>query len=523
MRLTRVLALIVMGGCVGDSSVTTDGGADATTDAAADVVGTDTGPADAGKEAEAGPQACMFPEAGVGASGTLDPGFTAQFYSNIYNTQNLTIDGSGRIYVVGWDNHGSGLCGFTNVMSGFSGAYVERFTNNGAIDTSYGTSGHYCLVVPAYPNGATVFSVAAADPDGSVVTAGFVRDVCVAPNCSGTTSGTKAIVVRLTPAGVLDTGFNSGGTTPGLLVVDAIPGDRSAAYALSLDTGYSPAKIVMGGFNNTYFGGNPSKGWVTRLNHDGSLDTIGFAAAPIVDTAAAYFGLGVVNHDIYVTGQLGPTGGVYTSQYGAVRKILGSGSGKGTFDTTFGGGNPVQVPFGPGTYATGEAVVAIPGGVAVGGWADDNPTNDAGDPHSYQTVLTGIGPDGGVVSSFGTQGSTALSYDGGPAYFSTGYQFSMMNLDCAQNAVIGASITVNSSLDSGGAGESLVETAIARMRPTGALDTTFGASGYALVGANFNSSAVTAAVEDPLTGGLVIVLRKRGGNDGQLGLVRFLR
>jgi hypothetical protein len=313
---------------------------------------------------------------------------------------------------------------------------------------------------------------------------------------------------------MLDTTFNTTGPgAPGVLLLDAIPGDRSAAHTLAIDTGYNPAKIVIVGGNNTYFGGNATKGWVTRLNHDGTQDAITFGSSPVVDTTVgnAYFGVAVVNHDIFVTGANGPgDGGVSTTQSAIVRKVIGSGTSSGSFDSTFGGGNPVLVPLGTGTGGVGEGVVRIgaTGSVAVGGF---------GNGATGQSAITSITSSGIVDPMFGTSGTTTLSFGGQPVYFSNGYQFGMLTTDCEKRMLVSATLIAD-------AGANLDEALVARLLTSGGLDTSFGQGGFAPVGSSFNSSASSLAVEDPVSGGIVTVLRRRGGGlDGQVGLLRFYR
>jgi uncharacterized delta-60 repeat protein len=510
MRSSSSYAKLVLSGfvasaglarCVGSDNTIVDSGADTSiSDATSDMNTT----SDASSDADAAVQTCIFPEAG--APGTLDLAFQAQFYPTVYNGHGLAVDSVGGIYVVGYDSPQSGLgpdgplCGSVAATV----AYAVKMTNSGALDTTFGTNGHLCV-----PNGTinsapttNLFQAVAADPDGTVVAAGFATDFSKNTN----DIDTQAFIARITSTGQLQTTFGSGGT----LTYNAVANDRSAIFAVALDKSVSPAKIVVAGSNQYFYGSTAlNKGWVMRFSDGGTADITFNGGSPVIDTSVnGYFGVAVVDSAIFVTGS---TGANQNQQTAVVRKLTSTG----VWDPSFNGGSPAQVPLGASNAGQGESVAPLGTGVAVAGPSNLDSYN--GGP----VAVAGITSTGTVSSSFGTSGTTDLSYDGGPLVFSTTYQLGMMSPDCEGRLLFATAFVANPALDSGG-GENLTEMAVARVLTTGALDTAFGTQGVGLA-MGFNSSPGSLAVEDPKTGGVVVVLRRRAGMDGQVGLVRLNR
>jgi uncharacterized delta-60 repeat protein len=501
------LSVAALTSCVGDSGDTTAQSQDAgpsdasmdTTTATADGGGssdaqsTDAGTSTDGSVADADASRCVFP-AGA-AAGTLDPNFQAQFYPNMWNGTSVSVDSSGSIYVVGWDPPTNGNCS----VAGQTTAYAAKMKNTGEVDQSFGTNGHLC--VNADTAQSNDLQASAIDPDGTLVATGFEYS-----QSDASATSAQTLIVRITPQGAFDNGFGTGGR----VLFHGIPGGGSVAYALALDTSVSPAKIVVAGANFYLFGPNPpATSWVMRFNHNGTPD-IGFNGGnPVVDTAVVngYFGVTVVNGAIYVAGGAGTT---YTMQKAAVRRLKNDGS----FDSAFGGGNPVLVPLGPNDDGQGDGVVPLPsGGVAVAGSSIAHP--DLGGT----LTVGGITSTGASMSTFGDAGATGLTLNGQGLIYSYAYQFGAMSADCEGRLLLSTTAILDASP---GPPETYNEAAIARVLPNGALDTTFGTGGFGLAN-GFNSSSASAPVEDPKTGGILVILRRRGGQDAQVGLIRLAR
>jgi uncharacterized delta-60 repeat protein len=234
----------------------------------------------------------------LAADGDVDLTFNATGFNTIDFGGNdlgrdVALDGQGRSVVVGSDGLGGGFPDFA----------VARFLTSGQPDPSFDTDGKLSLTF-----GASDFAQAVAiQPDGKIVVAGYTstgNDVAVARfNDDGTldsafndiaspdttngdgrlrfsiSAGTDqaldvkldssnrivisglngtdadAAVARITPAGVLDASFNSGGGQPGVYTVpfsgssvaNALGiqsnGDIIAVGTLSLSTAYAVARI----------------------------------------------------------------------------------------------------------------------------------------------------------------------------------------------------------------------------------------------------------------------------------------
>ena len=464
--------------CVGDTPVVQDSGVDAAPDSGVDAAPDVTLP-DSSTDADAAASKCVFPEAG--APGTLDLTFQAQFYPGLTHGQGAAFDSAGAIYVGGWDQ--GTTC---NPPQGSAYAYFAKMTNSGALDTNFGSGGHLCVHPTTL---STEFNALAADPDGTVLAAGFSSDL------STSAANTHALVARVTSAGQLVSSFGASGT----LSFDAFSGDRTVADAVALDTSVSPAKIVVAGSNIYYFAATPSKAWVMRFGHDGSPDLTFNGGQPVVDTTSfGFYGVTVVNGSIFVTGGAGNP----SQPTAIVRKLTPAGA----WDSSFGGGNAVPVPLGANNSGMGEGVVALGTGVAIAG------PKTAGVAYGDPAAVAAISATGAVSSGFGTGGSVDTAYAGQPLLFETLYQFGAISSDCEGRLLVSTALHSD-------AGASY-EVAVTRLLTTGAMDTTFGASGIALA-SGFNAHAATNPVEDPKTGGVLVLIRDP--TTANLGLIRFNR
>jgi uncharacterized delta-60 repeat protein len=138
---------------------------------------------------------------------------------------------------------------------------VARFSANGDIDTSFGTSGSTLTPVSTDTD---IGTAVALQPDGKIVLVGRCREATLFPSF-------RACAARYTTTGALDVSFGSGGKW-------SIPTDNTAAAALALQ---GDGKIVMAGEC-----GNPVAFCVIRLTASGSLDST-FGSSGLTTTAVA--------------------------------------------------------------------------------------------------------------------------------------------------------------------------------------------------------------------------------------------
>ena len=195
------------------------------------------------------------PDAGFGTNGVVSydatlqvndiPGFPLPIALARFD---LALLADGSVVVVG-DDHGRT---FTAV----------RLTPAGAVDPTFGVNGLFTYAKPAadFSSRAAVTGVVAA-PDGGV----FLLGSKLTTGPLGLTIDAP-LLLKLTPAGVLDTAFDGDG-------VRAVP---VADYSAGLDLAAQPdgkLLVATSRFNSGFSGLAPGSVEVLRLNADGSLDT----------------------------------------------------------------------------------------------------------------------------------------------------------------------------------------------------------------------------------------------------------
>ena len=183
----------------------------------------------------------------------------------------VAIDSLGRIVVVGSTNNGQS----TSVL-------VIRLTPNGELDQTFNaastTPGIFTYsVVQNNITSNIAASAVALNPDDSILVGGTVNGIYN----SNSVVSSNFFILKLTPAGIVDTSFNpqtstSQSTTPGF-VQQTFQSLFSQAFAMTLDANLN---IVIAGSSQQFFGGsNTSTGGaltlfaLARFAPDGVLDT----------------------------------------------------------------------------------------------------------------------------------------------------------------------------------------------------------------------------------------------------------
>ena len=131
-------------------------------------------------------------------------------------------------------------------VTGYQG-YVAHFTSNGALDTSFASSGFY------YPASTDHFESIAVDRDGK-------------PVVVGRSYNSLAEVMRLTTAGQIDPTFNSGGPFEQQIGAGSPPND--SAWSVTFD---NTGRIYVGALAGT--GGLGGYFAIVRLTANGLIDT----------------------------------------------------------------------------------------------------------------------------------------------------------------------------------------------------------------------------------------------------------
>ncbi|MFT4050175.1 MAG: hypothetical protein QM648_10125 [Solirubrobacterales bacterium] len=206
---------------------------------------------------------------------------------------------------------------------------VQRFNADGSTDTSFGDGG---LATAEIPTGFAINVVAGVgvQPDGSVVVGARVYPT------PATTPGVFA-VIRFTPSGQLDTGFDGDSAGNGILMLTVGPPGPPNPSEVLRDLIVEPSgKIVMAGDSEYSGHANLSVG---RLNPDGTWDTSfsgdGKFSQVFTTTDLDFWSIADVPGDggYAIGGRLLPGSGPTITQPTVVRI-----KEDGTLDTSFTGG-----------------------------------------------------------------------------------------------------------------------------------------------------------------------------------------
>jgi uncharacterized delta-60 repeat protein len=311
---------------------------------------------------------------------------------------------------------------------------------SGALDPTFGTDGQ---VTTAFQDGARANAVVL-QPDGKIIAAGT----------SGPTSSTGFALARYNPDGSLDTSFGSGGK-----VTTAI-GSLSEAAALALQP---DGKIVAAG--SSYDASHSAAlddFALARYNPDGSLDT-SFGSGGKVTTPIG------TSSDEAQTVALQPNGKIVVAGYSWVDTgnevtdytiiALVRYNADGSLDASFGSGGKVTTRIGP-DLAHADAVAVQPDGkIVVAGESSLGTT--------YHFTLVRYAPDGSLDQTFGTGGEVITVIPGSDYSWAKALVLQpdgkILAIGWAER--IGAPTCCDGRF------------ALARYKPDGSLDTSFGAGG----------------------------------------------
>jgi len=331
----------------------------------------------------------------------------------------MAVQSDGKLVVVGYGNTGS--------STDFE---LVRYLRDGAIDTTFGSSGK---VTTAVSSGSDVANAVAIQADGKIVVAGSVD---VAPK------GKSFAVVRYNADGSLDTTFGSGG-----MVTTSFGSDADEAFAVVVQP---DGKIVLGGHyrhateglnfalaryeaNGTLDFGFGVNGLASTPVRTGNardsiyamaLQTIGGETKIVAVGGEGDFVLTRFNANGTVDGTFRPNQSLYSefgTVIGAARAVqVSPDSGKiivvghadndlamlqlnadGTNDTTFGAGGAVITKVNATNWDSATAVVRqADGKLVVGGWAN------TGNSSSADFVVARYTSSGALDTTFGSAGLT---------------------------------------------------------------------------------------------------------------------
>lgn len=278
-----------------------------------------------------------FALARYNANGTLDTTFgnkgkvTTAFSGNS-RIQSMVVDGSGRILVAGVSSGGISSGSLT----------LARYTANGALDTTFGSSGKVITTLQVQGDQMQM----ALQTDGRIV---------VASSQSGPTTGsTQFVTARFNSNGTLDTTFGTGG------VVTTHVGSDDNSGGVTID---GSGRILVAGWETGLDpdGVQRNGEYLLRYNPNGTLDA-GFGTAGVVYLVnpSGLFDVRVAGVAVQADGQI-VTGGVFDDPAGQYSQISALRvSTTGSLDSGYGTGGWASTPVG--VYGPARALALEPDG-----------------------------------------------------------------------------------------------------------------------------------------------------------------
>ncbi len=345
-------------------------------------------------------------------------------------------------------------------------AAVVRLTEAGALDASFGTGGAVRIPFDGPRAGFTSLAVL---PGGAIVAAGLAQD--------DDDTAIGAVLVRLTPAGVLDPSFGTAG------VVREAP----AAASAFLDLAVQPdgRLVAIGQFEQD--GNGDSRFVAVRYLADGSRDDAFGAGGRAAPAAVAASGDALAldaQGRIIVTGSADTGANVFESEIRTARLTPA-----GALDATFGTGGIVAAVL-PAAFNIASAVVVDAQGRATVGGAALSLTTGAA-----SVVLLRYTASGAPDATFGTAGIVRTSTFGQVAI-----AFDLA-LQADGKLLVGGAAGTNDSANF----------LLARYTAAGALDPAFGAGGRTLLDLGDTDAALALAFEP---NGRVVLAGQTGNADG---------
>ena len=309
----------------------------------------------------------------------------------------------------------------------------------GALDPTFGGGGWSSAGFPSSAAGIAV------QPDGKIVVA-------------GPTASHDFGVARITPAGVYDDSFGSGGQAS---VHFALGVGNARALALQPD-----GKIVVAGEyvdNETH----SSHLAVARLNPDGSLDTTFGASGKALPDFRGWPYSGAFAVAVEADGKI-VAGGYVSDQEGSIQFVVARLTSSGQLDTSFGG--------------LGWSSAGFPSEVLSLAVQPDGKIVIAGNSVHDEFAVARITAGGVYDDSFGSGGQVTVGFPGnqGDAVF----PHSLALQTDGKIVVAGTTYASNVSQQAD----------VARLNPDGGLDSTFGENGVSWYNLGAGDDAASVAV-----------------------------
>lgn len=419
---------------------------------------------------------------------------------------------------------------------------IARFNSDGTIDSSFAQIGRISFTIGSISSGVSDICL---QSNGNIV-------VCGVAHISNTITTTKFGVARLTPSGILDNSFDGDGTaiiavtggtveSPACVAVQSDgsiavagysypgPGVRSLSIAKltnsgALETGFDSDGIIVDNFSNNAFasdiviqadnkilvGGSRYLGtefvsYLIRYNTNGtkdaSFDTDGILDMPF--PTAGSFGSSylkeiiLANNSIYCMHDVGNLPG--NNGFAITKNTM-----TGTFDNSLNGNGIIQSDFDPANFDEGLCMGLSSEGKLYAGGRAENP---------YSLSFLGI-------SKFNANGSPDTGFDtDGKLIMNINSSEDIVNDIIRQpdGKVLAVGITRKTLASPATQYVNQSGLAMARYKPDGTLDSSFGTNGL-VVEYTVNNSVMANAVALQPDGKIIITGQSKAGG---LGIARY--
>jgi uncharacterized delta-60 repeat protein len=299
-----------------------------------------------------------------------------------------------------------------------------------SIDTNFGLSGG--IISGKFNTGACVIEVMGVQSTGKIIVVGEDTSYCLA---------------RYNPNGVLDTTFGTNGVVRADFSGNST---NSVIFAMAIQ---SNDYIIIGGLTENWLYYT-----LARYTKDGVLDTSFGVNGKIVSKYASNSNTNTVKK-IYIQsdGKIIVTGRCITT---VKCRAIARFTTTGILDPSFGTGGIMIDPSGYNSYYAENSTIQSNGSIVIAGFT-----------YSSDIRLFRYTSTGAIDTTFGTSGVTA------PFYFKGSDTSLDVHIQCQSN---GSIIVIGDTKDTGLFG-------LARFKPNGTIDASFGSNGTGIIYADFSS------------------------------------
>lgn len=362
----------------------------------------------------------------------------------------------------------------------FNGNYdfsMVRYTSEGVLDTSFGTSGK---VLTSIGTNTTDYGKSVEiQSDGKLVFVGT----------SNSGSNNDIALVRYTSSGVIDSSFG----TNGKVITDVVTNTIDQATSVQIRTN---GKILVAGYVNSF----NNDFLVMQYNSTGTLDTSFGTNGKVITDLGSSSKDTVYDLKIQNSGKILVAGATMistTSDFALVRYLA-----TGELDPTFGTTGIITTDVGTGSSdVVTTAQIQNSGKIVLAGYSDSNINGH------YDFALARYNPGGYIDMTFGTNGKVTTDINSGSDDYITS-----MDLQSDGKIIVAGYTELTGAYDF----------ALARYNVSGAIDLTFGTNGKVITDINSLSMDKPFAIKLQSDGKFLVAGTTRSGTNLDFVVVRYL-